>query len=122
MTDLTGKTAFVTAAAQGIGRATALAMAREGARVAVADFEEASAASTVAAINQAGGQAISLTGDVTDSSKVKAMVAAVVSGFGRLEITPPAVVEGYDKHKIAMLVDALREAHADIAELLRVVY
>ena len=82
---LDGKTALVTGGGNGIGRATALAMAREGARVAVADYEADAAQATVALINQAGGQAISLSGDVTDSSKVEAMVRAVVSGFGRLD-------------------------------------
>ena len=55
---LAGKSALVTGGASGIGRATALAMAREGARIAVADQTEESAAGTVALINAAGGQAI----------------------------------------------------------------
>ena len=59
------KVALVTGGASGIGRATALAMAREGARVAVADRTEESAAATVALINAAGGQAIAIGGDVT---------------------------------------------------------
>ena len=62
---LDGKTALVTGGGGGIGRATALAMAREGARLAVADYMADAAAETVAQINAAGGQAITLTGDVT---------------------------------------------------------
>ena len=57
---LSGKSALVTGGASGIGRATALAMVREGARVVVADQSEAGAAETVAMINSAGGQAIAI--------------------------------------------------------------
>jgi len=62
---LEGKSALVTGGGGGIGRATALAFAREGARVAVADYAADTAAETVARINAGGGQAITLTGDVT---------------------------------------------------------
>ncbi len=82
---LQGKSALVTGGGNGIGRAAALAFAREGARVAVADFESEAAASTVAAINTAGGQAISLAGDVTKSADVVAMIATAVASFGRLD-------------------------------------
>src|ERR1700760_2045448 len=82
---LDGKIALVTGGASGIGRATALAMAREGARVAVADRSEDSAAATVALINAAGGQAIAIGGDVTSETDVAAMVARTVSAFGRLD-------------------------------------
>src|SRR5947207_3024641 len=69
---LDGKVALVTGGASGIGRATAVAMAREGARVAVADRAEATAADTVALINAAGGQAIAIGGDVTREADVAA--------------------------------------------------
>ena len=82
---LEGKAALVTGGGNGIGRAAALAFAREGARVAVADYEPEAARATVALINQAGGQAISLSGDVTDSAQVKAMVDAAVTAHGRLD-------------------------------------
>ena len=71
---LDGKTALVTGGGGGIGRATALAFAREGARVAVADYRADGAAETVGQINAGGGQAITLTGDVTDQKAVKAML------------------------------------------------
>src|SRR5713226_8647137 len=58
---LDGKVALVTGGGGGIGRATALAMVREGARVAVADFVAAAARDTVAQINAQGGQAVTLT-------------------------------------------------------------
>jgi NAD(P)-dependent dehydrogenase (short-subunit alcohol dehydrogenase family) len=82
---LAGKSALVTGGASGIGRATALAMAREGARVAVSDQTEASAAATVALINAAGGQAIAIGGDVTNEADVAQMVARSVAAFGRLD-------------------------------------
>ena len=75
---LEGKSALVTGGGNDIGRAAALAFAREGARVAVADLEEGPAAETVALINQAGGQAISLSGDVTRSAHVAELVKATV--------------------------------------------
>jgi NAD(P)-dependent dehydrogenase (short-subunit alcohol dehydrogenase family) len=82
---LAGRSALVTGGASGIGRATALAMAREGARVAVSDRTEESAASTVALINQAGGQAIAIGADVASEADVQAMVARTVAAFGRLD-------------------------------------
>src|SRR5271165_4530010 len=62
---LDGKSALITGGGGGIGRATALAFAREGARVAVADVVVEAAGETVALVNAAGGQAISLSGDVS---------------------------------------------------------
>ena len=82
---LDGKAALVTGGGNGIGRAAALAFAREGARVAVADHEADSAAATVALINEAGGQAISIGGDVTREADVIAMTAACIAAFGRID-------------------------------------
>ncbi|MDR3536506.1 MAG: glucose 1-dehydrogenase [Acetobacteraceae bacterium] len=82
---LEGKSALITGGGGGIGRATALAFAREGARVAVADAAQAAAQQTVALVNDAGGQAMSLSGDVTDPDAVQAMVKAVVAAYGRLD-------------------------------------
>jgi len=80
-----GRVALVTGGGGGIGRAAALAFAREGARVAVADFAAAAARDTVALINAAGGQAITLTGDVTRAKDVRAMVEDTVTAYGRLD-------------------------------------
>lgn len=98
---LDGKVALVTGGASGIGRATAVAMAREGARTAVADRGEDSAAATVALINAAGGQAIAIGGDVTSEADVAAIVARTTAAFGRLDcafnnagIAPGAVGPG----------------------------
>jgi NAD(P)-dependent dehydrogenase (short-subunit alcohol dehydrogenase family) len=84
---LDGKVALVTGGGGGIGRATALAMVREGARVAVADFDAAAARDTVAQINAAGGQALTLIGDVTRAEDVQAMVQDTVTAYGRLDCT-----------------------------------
>jgi NAD(P)-dependent dehydrogenase (short-subunit alcohol dehydrogenase family) len=82
---LEGKSALITGGGGGIGRATALAFAREGARVAVADLNVEAARETVALVNAAGGQAISLSGDVTKDSDVRSMIEAVISTYGRLD-------------------------------------
>ena len=82
---LEGKAALVTGGARGIGRATALLFAREGARVAVADLSGDGAAQTVAGINAAGGQAIAIEADVTRPDQVAAMVATAIAAFGRLD-------------------------------------
>ncbi len=83
---LAGKSALVTGGGSGIGRATALALAREGARVAVADLSPETAAATVARINDAGGQAISIGLDVTHTDEVAAMIATTVAAFGSLDV------------------------------------
>jgi NAD(P)-dependent dehydrogenase (short-subunit alcohol dehydrogenase family) len=82
---LDGKSALVTGGGGGIGRATALAFAREGARVAVADLMSEAASETVALVNAAGGQAISLSGDMSKDADVGAMIEAVVGAYGRLD-------------------------------------
>jgi NAD(P)-dependent dehydrogenase (short-subunit alcohol dehydrogenase family) len=82
---LDGKVALVTGGGNGIGRAAALAFAREGARVAVADLEPASAGETVALINAAGGQAISLSGDITIAAQVQTMMDGVIAAYGKLD-------------------------------------
>ena len=82
---LDGKSALVTGGGGGIGRATALALAREGARVAVADIAADAARETVALVNAAGGQAISIAGEVTRDAEVKALIEEVVAAYGRLD-------------------------------------
>ena len=80
---LQGKTALITGAGSGIGRATALLFAQEGARVAVADWDEAAAKNVVEEI---GEGAISIKVDVSKAADVQKMIAAAVSRFGRLDI------------------------------------
>ncbi len=81
-----GKVAFVTGAAGGIGRATALAFARAGADVAVADLDPAGVAETADQVSTTGRKALALTLDVTDSEAVKATLDQVVETFGRLDL------------------------------------
>jgi NAD(P)-dependent dehydrogenase (short-subunit alcohol dehydrogenase family) len=80
-----GKSVLVTGAAGGIGRAAALAFAREGARVAVIDVDAKGGEETVAQIAQAGGDAFFFKADVSQSAQVESMVAAVVERYGRLD-------------------------------------
>lgn len=80
-----GKVALVTGAGGGIGRATALAFARSGAAVLVADVQDAIGAETVSLIEAAGGKARYQHCDVSKGDEVKAMVAAAVDAFGRLD-------------------------------------
>jgi NAD(P)-dependent dehydrogenase (short-subunit alcohol dehydrogenase family) len=82
---LDGKSALITGGGGGIGRAAALAFAREGARVAVADYAADTAAETVALVNAAGGQAITLTGDVTRARDVRTMLGDTIVAYGRLD-------------------------------------
>lgn len=82
---LEGKTALITGGGRGIGRETALLFAAEGARVCVSDMNADGASETVAMINAAGGQALSVACDVTVGADVDAMVEAAVAAFGRLD-------------------------------------
>lgn len=83
---LEGKVALITGAGSGIGRATALLFAREGARVAVVGIPEAGVLATCAEITAAGGQALALPADVTSPAAVEAAVAATVDGLGGLDV------------------------------------
>src|SRR5580693_3341172 len=82
---LDGKAALITGAGGGIGRATALAFAREGARVALADAAAEAARETMELLNAAGSQAIVLLGDVTRPRDVRALVDDTVAAYGRLD-------------------------------------
>jgi NAD(P)-dependent dehydrogenase (short-subunit alcohol dehydrogenase family) len=83
--DFHDKTAFVTGAAGGIGRATALAFARAGARVALADLSGDGLRETARLIDAAGGEALALTCDVTSENEVQAAVDRTVERFGSLD-------------------------------------
>jgi NAD(P)-dependent dehydrogenase (short-subunit alcohol dehydrogenase family) len=80
-----GKVAFVTGAANGIGRAAALAFAREGASVVVADVSEQGNQETARLIEEAGGRALAVRCDVTRAEDVKAALDKAVEAFGRLD-------------------------------------
>jgi NAD(P)-dependent dehydrogenase (short-subunit alcohol dehydrogenase family) len=81
----TGKVAFVTGAANGIGRATALAFAREGVSVVVADVSEQGNQETARMIEEGGGRALAVRCDVTRVEDVKAALDKAVEAFGRLD-------------------------------------
>lgn len=84
---LEGQVALITGASSGIGRATAEAMARQGARVGVNYHKNKSGAEeAVAAIRQAGGDALAVRADVTSRAEVDAMVEAVRKRWGRIDI------------------------------------
>ena len=82
---LKDKVALVTGGASGIGKATAELFAREGARVAVADYSP-DGRNTTQAIQTAGGEAIFLPVDVSDSRQVTGMVEAALQAYGRIDI------------------------------------
>jgi 3-oxoacyl-[acyl-carrier protein] reductase len=86
MFSLKDKLALVTGASQGIGRATALALAEAGAKVGVAARSADKLASLVAEIESAGGAALAVPMDVADATQVKAGFQQVLSKFGRLDI------------------------------------
>lgn len=83
---LTDKVALVTGAASGIGRATALRFAEEGATVAVADFDDDGGAETVRLVEEVGGDAAFFHVDVSDEAAVESLVAAVTEEFGGIDV------------------------------------
>jgi NAD(P)-dependent dehydrogenase (short-subunit alcohol dehydrogenase family) len=112
--NFTDKVAFVTGAASGIGRETALAFAREGAKVVAADISEQGNQETVHLIEDQGGQAIAVKCDVTRSEDVKAALDKTVEAFGRLDfafnnagIEPrnPAPTAEYEEEEWNRIID-----------------
>ncbi|MDN4596780.1 SDR family NAD(P)-dependent oxidoreductase [Leifsonia virtsii] len=83
---LAGRTAIVTGGAGGIGRATSLAFAAEGARVAVVDLQQEAAEAVADEIRAAGGEAIAIAADVSSEPDVQAAVAATVEAFGGIDV------------------------------------
>ena len=83
---LKDKVSIITGAAQGIGLATALKFAAEGAIVIVCDMKPEAVDAAVAQCREAGAQATGVAGDVTDRGAVDAMVAAVKAQFGRIDV------------------------------------
>jgi NAD(P)-dependent dehydrogenase (short-subunit alcohol dehydrogenase family) len=86
MGKLDNKIALITGGGSGIGRATSLLFAKEGASVAIADWAEDDARSVAAEITKAGGKAIALKVDVSKAADAERMVAETVKHFGRLDI------------------------------------
>jgi len=86
MSKLNGKVAIITGAASGIGKASALLFAREGAKVVVADVTDELGKETVKMINESGGKAIFVHTDVSKVEDVKSVVKTTVDTYGKLDI------------------------------------
>src|SRR5436853_7503754 len=109
-----GKVAFVTGGASGIGRAAALAFARQGASVVVADVADQDNQETARLIEQEGGRALAVRCDVTKADEVKAAVAKTGETFGRLDFAfnnaglepkKPAPTADYDEEEWNRIID-----------------
>jgi len=84
--EFAGKVAFVTGAATGIGRATALAFAREKARLVVVDIDEAGCNDTANLVKEMGGEARAIRADVTREDQVRSAIDRTRESYGRLDI------------------------------------
>ena len=83
---LTGKVSIITGAARGIGYATAIKFAREGAKVVVCDLDPTAVDAAVEEIRRAGGEATGFVVDVTIPATIQSMVNAVMQRYGRIDV------------------------------------
>ena len=109
-----GKTIVITGAASGIGRATALIFAREGANVVCADVNEAGVKETAAQLNAKGSQALALTVDVTKRAEVEDMVKRAVDAFGSVHFLFNSAGAAIRRAKFLEIDDALIEKTFDL--------
>jgi len=103
----TGKVAFVTGGASGIGRAAALAFARAGASVAVADVSEERNQETASMVERLGARALAVRCDVTRTADVKAALKKTVEAFGQLDVAFNNA--GVEPRKLAPMADVDEE-------------
>ena len=104
-----GKTIIITGAASGIGHATALIFAREGANVVCADINEKGARETAAEVNDKGSQALALKVDVTRRSEVNAMAERALVTFGRVHFLFNSAGAAVRRAKFLEIDDALMD-------------
>jgi NAD(P)-dependent dehydrogenase (short-subunit alcohol dehydrogenase family) len=86
MTRLNDKVAIVTGAGSGIGRASAIALARNGARLALTDINPEGLADTVTAAQDTGAPVVHVAGDIVDPATVDRLAAAAIEAFGRIDV------------------------------------
>jgi 3-oxoacyl-[acyl-carrier protein] reductase len=108
MQRLAGKTAIVTGAGTGIGAATAVLFAREGAAVVVADLEEAAAAKVAEEISATGGHAAACPVDIRESAQIDAMLAFTRERFGAANVLVNNAGRGSQKHFLDTPLETLR--------------
>jgi 3-oxoacyl-[acyl-carrier protein] reductase len=109
-----GKTIVITGAGSGIGRATALIFAREGANVVCADMNEDGARETAAQVNAKGSQALALKVDVTKRSQVDDMAKRAIDGFGTVQFLFNSAGAAFRRAKFMEIDDALIEKTFDL--------
>ena len=109
-----GKTILITGAASGIGRATALIFAREGANVVCADINEAGVKETAHQVNAIGSEALALTIDVSKRAAVNDMVQLALNGFGRIHFLFNSAGSAMKRSKFLDIDDDLLERTLDL--------
>lgn len=113
MTKLSGKVAYVTGSGRGIGRAVALKLASEGARLVVNDLDADPAAEVVEAIRAIGGEAIAVVGSVTEEGFAERFVQAGLEAFGEIDIVVNNAGYTWDS-LIGKMSDAQFDAMIDV--------
>jgi NAD(P)-dependent dehydrogenase (short-subunit alcohol dehydrogenase family) len=108
------KTVIITGAASGIGRATALIFAREGANVVCVDINEKGAGETAAAVNSKGSQALAVQVDVTKRSEVDDMVKRAIAAFGSVQFLFNSAGAAIRRAKFLEIDDALMKKTFDL--------
>ncbi len=109
-----GKTVLITGAASGIGRATALIFAREGANVVCADINERGVEQTAEMVNKTGSQALALTIDVTKRAAVNDMIELALNGFNRIHFLFNSAGSAVRRSKFLDIDDDLFERTFDL--------